>query len=274
MPVDNKMKKKPLIITILILAALTITVISAYLYLSPLFKLKSVATELKSDTYKYNLELTIEGTGSFADGMEFELSGKKGENVLSSELLVDGKKYLDIYADYDFNMVFGCRPLIESVIDSMGNKSGLTALLLNSLMGEVNVSLDQLENIIGKDIITVTDEYISSDFFDTIERGKLPVKPSDIKRIRKVEGSDSLLGDDAYYFRYSDREKGIDCIIAIPKSDAKRMAVKVSYEDMTLTLEGEYSLGAVRDESMPDKLISDTFVDVLKAIYQEYNKLK
>lgn len=262
-----------IIIELLICAIAAIATVVACIYVIPGMKLKGRLEELINETYTYSVDCTVEGMGLKVLGDEFtgKISGTKGEEVLHGELYYKNKAYLEIYVDSEYDIIFCADDLFGNMLEGVEDKIGLPVSMLSLLIKDINISVEQLEEIIGKDIITISDSGITSEVFRSISGEKSEKAEYSLKRLKAKE--DMLLGKDAVYFEITMKEKNAGIIIGVPDDkDDKRIAIEILYGDIIWSFVGEYELTDDDDIRMPTKKLSDGTIDILKKIYQYWSE--
>lgn len=153
-------------------------------------------------------------------------------------------------------------------------KTGLS-LSRTSLLGDINISPEQIEEITGKDIATLSDAGVSSDMLENLAGAGADHMAYILKRIKEVNEEDKLLGDDAIYFSITLEGVDSSIIIGIPESkEDKRVSLEVFYDDITWKLVGEYELKDVQQRKMPEETLSDRTIAVLREIYLFWTEAK
>lgn len=268
-----KRKKTWLIVIVCVLLVVLLSAIGLYVYFSPLLKLKAKMDDVVSETYHYSVECTVDGPGlDFLDGkLQGTIEGTKGEEVLQGELSVLDMGCLGFYANVDGEVIFDLGPLCQSLLDKVNIKG---AFLLKGLVKEVNLSLDQIETIIGKEIISLSDAGVSFELFDTISGNTKGRDSISVEVLKVVKEKDKLLGDDALYFSVFLSED-VDVILGIPEDkDDLRLSLDVSYKETDWEFVGEYEPEEVEEQKMPKKTVSDDVIELLRKLYTGFIEQK
>lgn len=269
----EKKKKPGLIIGIIIAICFTMLIVGLVVYasLKPMLILKNKMDEIVNKTYKYSLDAKIEGYEIKYLGNEFSgrISGKKGNETIFGELFYDDTKYVELYADKSLNMVFNCKPFFVSMLDTVGEKTGLPVNLISFMVTDLNISLEQIESIVGVDIVTLSDSGVTSDLFKSISGNKSKKNNFTINVIKKTEKKDILLEDkEAYYFRINLSDNDTEIIIGIPKKEENKIVARIYYGNIIWNFMMEYDICDVEDVVIPEKTISDKVIETIKSVYQ------
>lgn len=264
----KKIKRKLRIIT-----TVTAIIIIALLILSavymPLLKLKLRLNELISDNYKFSAVCNVSGMNLPVLGDEFagEIKGSKGDEVLYAELIYEDKSYLEIYVDEEYEMVFNFEPLLQSLFAMITDKS-LLQTAFNFFVKDNYISMEQIKDVTGLDIITISDTEITSDVFKSLagERNK-NIKCS-VKYLKNIADEHKILDDASMYFQVSLEGNDTGLIIGMPRSSKdKRFSLEITAENVTWKFVVEYRIMNSQGKEMPDNLVSETKIAILKKLY-------
>jgi hypothetical protein len=272
------MRNKGKIIAAIIAIAVIVAGVMIYLNIQPKLKLKAALEEIVNEDFKYSLDYTIEGLDSslFEGNPEGNISGTKDSDLLYGIVSFHDFEAVELYMDTDYNMIFNVEPLFNSAVESLQDKIGISLPLMQNLVNDFYVSLDQIEEITGKDIITISDTGISSDVFESISGEDVSKVAYVLKQVKNTDEIDTLLGEDALYFSITFDDNDSYMIVGIPKNqEKKQLSVEIYSNEATWKLKMDYELGTVEPKQMPEVTLSDSTIEVLKKIYsywEEYNE--
>lgn len=252
-------------------------IIGILIYNSSKLKLISRLDELINNTYNYTVNCTIDGLDSPFLGEQFKLKiiGHKGTDILYGQIKSDAFNYMELYVNSKGNMIFNVEPFFKSILSIVEEKFGRSLSIFNFMLNDINISLEQLEEIIGKDIITISDAGVTSDVFKDIIQNNTSKITYSLKREKNLDEEYKLLGNDAIYFVIEFDDNDSSVIIGIPDSNMdKEICVEIIYGDLSWKFVGEYMLAADQGIEMPEETLSDTAIDVLKKIYSYWDEVK
>lgn len=276
----KKAKKKTLIISCVI-AVVVIALIFILGMLLPLLKMKARLDELITENYKFSVTCNVRGMDLPVLGDDFsgEIKGSKGDEVLYGEIIYEDKSYLEFYVNADYDMVFDFEPLIQSLFAEVSGKMDKPFLneVVNYFIKDNYISMEQIEEIVGLDIITISEKKITSDVFKALSGERVDDVKYDVKKIKNVTEEQMLIGDEAVYFNVQIDNADADLIIGIPNSNKdKCFSLEIIADEVTWEFIVDYELMKSAGKSMPDNLISEIKMGVLKTLYsywlEEKNK--
>lgn len=273
----KKMSKKKKIIYSISAVFLALVIIALVLLavFYPYIRLINKLHEVAREDIDFTVEGRVTGLGEFiagTDEISGKISGTKTKDGMYANIKYEDKSYMEIYMDDEYNMVFNLHSLFDRYVDKLDSKSRLSLNAIKKISPNMYVSLDQLEYIVGKDIITINDTGITSDFFSDI---KFNDSKYSIKRISKKDSFDSHLDDDAYYFEINIKNKGTKAILGIPraKSDT-RIYLNITYSDMNWELNIVYQPIEYVRLDIPKETFGETTISIIKTLYEKIMSMR
>lgn len=269
----RKVKRKLRIISIVIAVIIIVLFLLSIVFM-PLLKLKLRLNELISDNYKFLATCNVSGMGLPVLGDDFtgEIRGSKGDEVLYAEIIYEDKPWLEIYVNEEYEMVFNFEPLLQSLFTAITDKS-LLQTAFNFFVKDNYISMEQIEDVIGLDIITISDTEITSDVFKALagERNK-NIKYS-VQYVRDIDDEYQILDDEAMYYKVSVEGNDTELIIGMPRSSKdKRFSLEINAENVTWEFIVEYKIMNSHGKEMPDNLVSENKIAILKNLYSYWLK--
>jgi hypothetical protein len=165
-------------------------------------------------------------------------------------------------------MVFNINPLLENVMSKLEKQSGLPLSMLGSFMGDVNVSLSQIEEVIGQDLVTFSDQGISLAIMGGLVGEQNTIQDFEITYLKSTETEQALLGTAAYYYEISIPENDTKLILGIPKGKSdKKISCYTQADGATWKITADYEISDVGEIEMPQATVSDKTIDFLKKLY-------
>lgn len=272
----NKKKIRRVFWILIVLAVFVGGVI--FLQLIPKIILKNRIDKLVNGTYTYKANIFIDRIklDGFGDELSLDVTGEKGSELLYGRISSEEFNYMDVYVDSDYEMIFDAKPFIESMIDAVGNKIGFSLGFLSSMLGDMNVSLEQLEYIVDKDILTVTDTGISSEVFKGIS-GEQDLRKLGwvLKYDKNAAYKTANLDDSALYFTLESKEDNLLMIIGIPKaSNDNKIWLFVDNNGMRWSADVDYKFVQESGLEMPEETFTEDQLKWIKEIYKLWKKEK
>lgn len=268
-------KKKVIAFAIVISILLVVMCIIGYIYvqMSPLGRFKSVIDKMIDETYYFSVEYSVEGMEMFVldDDCQGMISGTKGTDVLYGHLTYKDNSCLELYVDKDYEIILSVTPLLDIIMEKIQEKTEIPPSVQKMIPDEINVSMDQLEDILGKDIITISESGISSDLFNNIS-GKDNKKMN--YKIEKAECSDEaedFLGKDAICYSVTLKETDTVLYMGIPEDEGEqKIYLSVLYDDVEWKFLCEYEVTDVEEPEMPQDILSNVIIKVIKTVINNW----
>ena len=235
----------------------------AYEKMKPYLELKETVEELKDKDYSYTLDYKISGV-DFVFGnnlLDGTIEGKKVKNIVQGSISIDEKKYLEVYANSDAQVLFNIKPVFEILLDAVEENAGNASAfkLLKLVLKDSYVSLEQIQSITGEEKVkSIENVEIFSKIFSNYNMKKVE-KPKEVERDYLVE---------ANYFQLDFDNSDIVLLIGIPKEENGKIYLKASQNNIELEVDAEYKVETMEDLTMPEETISDSTINGFKKIYE------
>lgn len=249
-------KKKIWIISIIaVLCAVCLGVGIAFINISPYLKLKETVHVLMEDNYEYSMDYQITGVNMLFEKLQDgTIKGIKEGDILQGAVFVEETEYLEAYINSRRECLFNIKPIVDILLDTINLKS---VLPLGALK-DIYVSLEQIQEIIGKEQTTV--QISTAD--KTVDWSSYDLKKIDIPKGIKAEYAQTM-----NFFEVQFENNPLQLLVGIPKKGEGTLYLKASQNQMILELYGEYQVGKVSKITMPKETVSDTVITVLKTMY-------
>ncbi len=247
------MKKRTKIIIISITVIILFIFAIVYVKMVPMLRIKNAVDEIKNAEYSYVIDAKVEKSllNIISDEYQFSLQGQKSSDVAYGEFVYDDNEVLDIYIDKNSEVIFDLTPVFNLVFDKAEGTLGISVNLIRKALKQITVSLSQLEEITGKEI-------------DISGGTKIDYK---ISQEKKLDSSEKVWGDDAYYYRMTFDDN--DILIAVPKkSKVKEIYIKAVSDKFEGDFTINYELCDVENIEMPKPNLPDSMVSTMKSLYQ------
>lgn len=264
------------IVSVLIIA-FAITGVLFYLNMKPYLLLRQNINDLLNKEYEYRVDCYVDGMDLklLGDSFQGTIEGEKGQYVIYGDIKYENVTYLKIYADKDDEIIFDAEPLVNCVLDSISENIIFGDILFGSIKGDMKISYDQIEDVLNKDITSVSDNGVSNDIMKALSKGEGDSYVVTLIKAKDVEVKDKLLGDDAYYFDIALKNYDTRLVIGIPKDkNDNRISANIYTDKVTWSFVGDYTYKDVDEIEMPESTISDKTIDTLKMLYSTYLELK
>lgn len=242
--------------------------IFAYMKLYPFLLLKNTLIEVMNEDYTYRIDASMENIPipGLGDDIQFRLKGRKAEDIVFGKFYMDDKEMIKVYANMDRELVLGVTPLLDFLIDEVDKKTSLPVSLLKLAIGNVYVSLEDIEELTGKKITTIRESGITLDTFRGIINNE---KSADytLEILSADQVKEAFLEEEAVYFRLAVEQTGTVAVLAIPKSkNVDKIAMQVDYKGMHWDFYMTYQITEVDPIEIPASNIPDKVKDVFKMI--------
>lgn len=269
------MKKKIILFVTAFIVLVMGIGITFYYHALPMLKLKNAMQELENETYTYSLKADVENLpGVFSEkNICFSVDGQKGESVIYGEISYEDEKFVEIYADSKKEVIFSIDPLVETLINKLEDKIGIPASMLGFLIDDLNVSLSQIEEVVGQDIVTFSEKGMTSDVLEDIAKDKESAKSYELTYLKKPQTDLLLLGEDAYYFELHIWSTDMKMILGIPKdASEKKISVYTQMDEAIWKTIGNYEICDVAEIAVPQNTVSDKTISFLKNLYDVWKE--
>lgn len=260
-------KKRKLILSIIIgiIILLLIAGTVIYIFYKPYINAAIAAKKLVDENYNYNLECYIEGI-TFKDGQYGQYTvyaeGEKSGDGIRSAVYSKDKPYLEVWADKEGEVIFNLRPMCQLISDEIEKGLGITVGNLEIDMNDTYVSLEDVERVIDKDIISIDDFGIKGSGTGSLEY--------EIELIDSPEEFNvDYDGDDSYFFRLTLLDYGTKVIIGVPKVQKDSfLYVNMEKDDMKLELYFTYDMTENEKVVIPESTFSEEQLDSFGRVYK------
>jgi hypothetical protein len=262
----KKVKKKSAFIIAGVVCGLIIVVLGLlYAAFYPKLCLMRRLGQLSKQEYTYSITYDTEGAGKdfLGNDVSGTITGEKGDGIIYGQITNQGMSYFDFYIDKDLNTIFNIKPLFESMLNQIQESTNLPLSLLLSSIGDICISGEQIESIVGNVAMPDIGNMNFSDAAYTVTL------------LSDVSESDMLLGKDAYYFGIIIQEYEMNLLLGIPKQkNIKKISLQINQNNVTWRFTGEYQQTDDVELQMPEETFSEEAIDIARKIYEYYKKIK
>ncbi len=261
----SKKKKKVISICVAILVMILIAGVFLYIYFKPYINAIKIVDELISENYSYEIECYIEGVtlgqGKYGQQTVY-ITGEKYNESLRSYIFSQEEAYLEVFANMDGDVLFNLKPTCQFISNRLEEVLDISVGNLVIDIDDTYLSIDNVEEIIGLDIISPDDFGVENSFSKE--------KNYSIKRIDNPDDFNiDYDGEENYFFQLTLDDYYTKVIIGLPKGIAeKNIYIKMEKDDIILEMLVAYDMSEVIKTEFPTETFDDKQIESFKAAYK------
>ena len=257
-------KVRNVIVTLCIIALLVAVGIGAYIFAKPYVNAYTTLKNIANEDYSYEIECYIEGVilkeGSYGNYTVF-VEGEKENDKLRSYVYSEEEAYLEVFANADGDVLFNVRPTCQYLANKLEEVLGVSYGELDIDIDDTYISLSDIEEIIGMDIIGIDDFGVSGSDED---------RQYNITRIDKPENINVQFdGGETYFFQLTLEDLGTKVIVGVPeKSDDEFLYIDLEKDDIKLEMYVKYNKNENISIDFPQSSLNEEHIEAFGNAYK------
>ncbi len=266
----TKKRKVILSVMVCVIVLSILTGVLLFIKYKPYIRGAMLAKSLVKEDYSFDMECYIKGV-TFKEGeygqYRIKADGEKSDEVIHGYVYSDEMEYLEVWGDSNGNVMFNLRYMCEFISKYIEEAIGVDALGIDISMDDTYLSLEEVEEIIDKDIISIND--FGMDDYSLFKEGD----GTDRYEIEMIAAPKDMNvdydKDSSYFFRLTLLDYGTKVIIGIPKAQEDTfLYVNMEREDMQLEIRFSYDFTEDVSVYLPESTFSEEYIEAFKRVYR------
>ncbi len=257
-------KRTKVIIVLCVLIVLVIAGVGACIWAKPYLSMYSVAKNLANEDYSYKIECYIQGItlkeGEYGNYSVY-VEGEKDSDKLRSYIYSEEEEYLEVFANADGEVLFNLKPTCQYLSNKLEELLGVSYGDLEISIDDTYVSVKDIEEIIGMDLIGIDDFGVS-----------LGKQKSDfsIKKINTPENINvEFKGENTYFFQLTIEDLGTKVVVGVPMSpDDSYLYIDLEKDEIKLEMYAEYDMNQKKEIDFPESSLDRAHIETFSDAYR------